>query len=96
MLLLNLECIDKNHRVSLIRCQEPHEVLVVGTCHLLDVRLGHSLSKSEVFVIPVERDPHPVLKVQIHINCIDMNRVLSGIRHKVLVIENIETDELRH
>lgn len=96
MLLLDIECIDKDHSVRLIRCQEAHEVLVIGTSHLPDVRLGYSLSKSEVLVVLVERNPHPVLKVQIHLYCIHLDRVLPGVDHKVLVIENIKTDEPRH
>lgn len=96
MLLLDIECIDKYHRVRLISCQEAHEVLVVGTCHLPDVRLGYGLSKSEVLIVLVERNPHPVLKVQIHLYCKHLNCVLAGVDHKVLVIENIKTDEPRH
>ena len=96
MLLLDLECVDKDHRVSLIRRQEAHEVLVVGTCNLPDVRLGHSQSKSEILVVSVERDRHPVPKVQIHLYLIHKDRILPGIHYKVLVIEYIETDEVRH
>ena len=96
MLLLDVECIDKYPCVRLISCQEAHEVLVVGTCHLPDVRLGDSLSKSEVLIVLVERNPHPILKVQIHLYCIHLNCVLPGVDHKVLVIENIKTDEPRH
>ena len=94
MLLTDVQSVHKDQSVRLICCQETHVVLVVGTCDLSIFSPGCRVPELEILIILVQWDPHPVVQVQIHLDSVNLDRIVSRVYNEVLVVENVKADQV--